>query len=123
MPLFGLIKRPKPPQPKRSTLTAPVLRDLPPPADPARGAARSPAHSSHTPADVRPLLLAAILAEDDAKLAALCQEHRDLIHQQAPTWATVPVDLRANPAAARWYARGMRLLASICADVTRPASH
>jgi hypothetical protein len=106
MRLFDLIKRPS-----RSAAGAqlPVKRELPAPQD----TPEEVAVTSKSAEDVRQLLFDAIAGGDEARVIELCREHAALIAQHGPIWAIPPVELSENPAAADWYARGLRDLLNI----------
>lgn len=102
MSLFGLIKRSKP---RPAAPTEPVMVELPAPG---------PVSEPMTPSQLRQMLFDAIVRQDELELARLCDEHREMIRAHASDWMDVPHVLHANPAAAEWYARGVRLLAQRC---------
>jgi hypothetical protein len=107
MGLFNLRKRAK------STASAAtpvvVMRDLPSPRPVA------PPPPPPTSAELRQKLFDAIASGDEARVSDLCREHRDFIHEYAEGWMIVPDSLRANPAAADWYTRGLQQLTRLCA--------
>jgi hypothetical protein len=107
MSLFNLLKRPRSAKPLEGE---PVMRELPVPPTEA-----PPAPLPPSPDELRQKLFDAIATRDEAHLTALCQEHREFIREYAPTWMIVPDGLRANPAAAEWYTRGLRQLTTLCA--------
>ena len=94
---------------KRSKAAAVVVRDLPSPR-PAE-----PAPAPPTPAELRQRLFDAIATGDETRIAELCREHRDFINEHVENWMIVPDSLRANPAAAEWYTRGLQQLTRLCA--------
>jgi hypothetical protein len=114
MSLFGLIKRSKP---DGNVPPTPVLREL-------LDAQPTPPDVETTPssAELRQLLFDAIARGDEARVTELCREHRRFVQDYAPMWLIVPDSLRANPAAAKWYGRGLRqLLQQFCGVPTPPA--
>jgi hypothetical protein len=115
MSLFGLIKRPKPDEKPSS---APVLRELPSSKNDKPTAAAAPSSS-----ELRQMLFDAIATGDEARVTELCREHRQFVQDYAPAWLIVPESLRANPAAAKWYGRGLReLLRQFCNVPTPPVA-
>jgi hypothetical protein len=66
-------------------------------------------------------LFDAIAKGDERRLSELCREHGQFVRNFAPAWLIVPESLRANPAAARWYGRGLRqLLQQFCSNAPPP---
>ena len=64
-------------------------------------------------------LLFDTLAEGDySLLEARCRDHKSTIAEHLPTWLIVPDSLCANPAAARWYKRGIKHFARVCQDIS-----
>jgi hypothetical protein len=115
MSLFGLIRRARDDDKLPST---PVLRELPA-AEPLAAAPVAPAPP--TSSELRQMLFDAIANGDEARLTTLCREHRKFVQDYAPAWLIVPDSLRANPAAAKWYTRGLRqLLQRLCEVPTPP---
>src|SRR3954463_5058743 len=113
MGLLSLLRRSK----SNPTTIEPVMRELPAPAEaPLETTAPPPeiVPQPPSPSELRQQLFAAIVAGDDDRLSTLCDEHRELIREHAPAWSVVPDVLRANPAAADWYARGLQLLTRVC---------
>ena len=111
MGLFHLRKRPKAAgQPAAAVV---VLKDLPSPIPVARASAPQ---APPTPEELRQKVFDAIATGNEARLTELCREHRSFIAEYAPTWMIVPEALRANPAAANWYTRGLEQLARLGAD-------
>src|SRR4051812_17248326 len=109
MGLLSLLKRTK----LKPAVAEPVMRELPAPTE-ATAAVPEIVAQPPTPTEVRQQLFAAIVAGDDQRLSTLCQEHREIIREHAPVWSAVPDGLRANPAAAEWYERGLQLLMRTC---------
>ena len=107
MSLLNMLKRHRATKP---TETVPVLRELPPAPIEA-----PPAPLPPSPTELRQKLFDAIARGDDELLTSLCRQHRDHIQEYASTWMIVPDGLRANPAAAEWYKRGLRLLTQVSA--------
>ena len=116
MSLFGLIKREKHDDVKLPS--TPVLRELSgPPVEPPPPPADGP-----TSAQLRQMLFDAIAKGDEAGVTELCRKHRQFVQDYAPSWLIVPDSLRANPAAAKWYGRGLRqVLNQFCGTPTTPA--
>ena len=106
MSLMNLLKRHRAVKPVEP---APVMRELPTPSTEA-----PPAPLPPSPAELRQKLFDAIAQGDEDHLTTLCREHREHIQEYAPTWMIVPDPLRANPAAAEWYMRGLRQLTQLC---------
>jgi hypothetical protein len=105
MSLFGLIKREKHDDVKLPS--TPVLRELS-----GQQPASAPASASGGPnsSELRQMLFDAIAKGDEARLTELCRKHRQFVQDYAPSWLIVPDSLRSNPAAAKWYGRGLRQL-------------
>ena len=113
MSLFGLIKRAKYDDVKLPS--TPVLREL-------SGDKSSPAATDPSSAELRQMVFDAIAKGDEARVTELCREHRQFVQDYAPTWLIVPDSLRANPAAAKWYGRGLRqVLQQFCGAESAPA--
>jgi hypothetical protein len=111
MGLLSLLKRTK----SAPAVVEPVMRELPAPVETAPPLpAPEIVPERLSPAEVQQQLFAAIVAGDDELLSTLCHEHRDVIRDNAPAWSVVPDGLRANPAAAEWYERGLHLLLGVC---------
>jgi len=66
------------------------------------------------------MLFDAIAKGDEARVTELCRTHRQFVQEQAPTWLVVPDSLRANPAAAKWYGRGLREVLQQCCKQAAP---
>ena len=117
MSLFGLIKREKHDDVKLPS--TPVLRELAaeqPPSQPASEAGPSSV-------ELRQLLFDAIARGDEARITELCRKHRQFIQDYAPSWLIVPDSLRSNPAAAKWYGRGLRhVLNQFCSTPATPVN-
>jgi hypothetical protein len=105
MSLLRLIKRNKPGGVAPAT---PVMRELV--AKPQAAVDRAPPSAD----ELRQMLFNAVAAGDEQQLYALCREHRQFIAEYAPLWMMVPDGLRANPAAAEWYTRGLQQLTRLC---------
>jgi hypothetical protein len=115
MSLFGLIKRQKYDDVKLPS--TPVLRELPDAESTPPPAAAGPSSS-----ELRQLLFDAIAKGDETRITELCREHRQFVQDYAPRWLIVPDSLRANPAAAKWYGRGLRqVLQQFCTVPSEPA--
>lgn len=75
-----------------------------------------------TPSDEQlfPSLMAAVSSGDAARFEALCKDNRDRIVALAPSWRTMPEELRSNPEAVqRWgetLVTTMRYLADVLGD-------
>ena len=106
MSLLNLLKRHRKAAPAEA---APVMRELPAPATEA-----PPVPLPPSPAELRQKLFDAIARGDEENLTTLCREHREHIQEYASTWMIVPDGLRANPAAAEWYVRGLSQLTRLC---------
>ena len=109
MGLLSLLKRSK----SKPADIKPVMRELPAPTE-SEPPAPEVLPQPPSPTEVRQQLFAAIVAGDDHRLSTLCEAHREIIREHAPAWSAVPDGLRANPAAAEWYARGLQLLLRAC---------
>src|SRR5688572_16696279 len=107
MALFNLRKRVKSTAPAATPVV--VMRDLPSPRT------AEPPPAPPTSAELRQKLFDAIATGDESRVTELCREHRDFINEYAPAWMIVPDGLRANPAAAEWYTRGLQQLTRLCA--------
>ena len=105
MSLLNLLKRHRTAAPPE---VAPVMRELPAPTE------APPVPLPPSPAELRQKLFDAIARGDEENLTTLCREHREHIQEYAPTWMIVPDGLRANPAAAEWYVRGLSQLTRLC---------
>jgi len=70
---------------------------------------RSPAQ----PADLFEPILDAVEKNDMQRLANLCNEHRQEIHDSFATWKTVPEHIRRDRAAVQRYANGLMAIARI----------
>lgn len=66
--------------------------------------------------DLRELLFAAIESGDMPQLEELCRRHRAAIVDAFPTWQTVPVALREDPALLQHYANGLIAVARVFAE-------
>ena len=114
MSLFGLIKRQKYDDVKLPS--TPVLRELPSDPPPPSPVADGPSST-----DLRQMLFDAIAKGDEAQVTELCRKHRRFVQDYAPSWLIVPESLRANPAAAKWYGRGLRqVLNQFCTTPSTP---
>lgn len=69
-----------------------------------------------SPEEVRRLLFDAVAARDDARLEALCREHKDVIRAEGAGWLEVPDAFRSSPEAYTWYGNGLRAIARFCSD-------
>ena len=68
------------------------------------------------PAEVRRLLFDAVVAGDEAKLDALCREHRAVIVENRERWQEVPAEFRSSAELSEWYAQGLAAIARYCAE-------
>ncbi len=112
MALFSLLKRSKPSPAPASVLDTPVVRELPAP----KPEVPEPADLS---ADELLQLLFDTLSEGDSDLLeARCRDHKSMIAEHLPTWLIVPDSLSSNPAATRWYRRGVKHFARVCQNIS-----
>ena len=72
------------------------------------------------PDDLRQSLFDAIAAHDNARFVELVNGHAATILACFASWATVPVAVRADPAALQVYANGLIVLAETFANGGRP---